>query len=387
MIKRNMQTQLRSLASQFPIVSVTGPRQSGKTTLIRNTFPNYTYINLEEPSIQKKAKTDPTEFIRSFKKPIIIDEAQYVPDVFSSVQVLSDENESPGQFILSGSQNFLLLKNISQSLAGRVGILTLLTLDFCELANWNKNLNYVDVMLKGGYPRLYDSNIESKKYYKSYLQTYIHRDVEGYLDVRNSVAFASFIKILASRSGQLLNYSSLAKELSINIRTVKSWISILCSCHICFLLQPYYKNINKRLVKSPKIYFLDSGLLCYLLDVSNVSEYHQSDYKGKIFENFVVSETLKNYYNYDEDAQLFYYRDDEKTEVDLIVIDKNAKYNLCEIKSSSLYNEKYKKPLLKVSNYLNIPHEKVCVTYGGQGAFMDGETQIIDFPSWSNSFS
>lgn len=383
MIQRNIKKQLKELAQQFPIVSVTGPRQSGKTTLIKQTFKNYKYINLEEPATQAKAKSDPTEFLRSFDSPVIIDEAQYVPYIFSSVQVLSDEKEKPGQFILSGSQNFLLLKNINQSLAGRVGILTLLTLDYNEYKSWNNKANYVDFMINGGYPRIYNSKISSNKFYKSYLKTYIKKDVEGYLDVRNSLSFEAFVKILATRSGQLLNYSSLAKEVSISLNTVKSWISILCSSNICFLLHPYYKNINKRLTKTPKIYFTDTGLLSYLLGVFNANEYQQSNFKGAIFENFIISETLKHYYNCDEDFDLFFYRDDEKTEVDLLDLSKSANINLCEIKSSSLYNAKFTRPLKKVSSYLNIPLQNSCIVYGGQGNFKDGKVQIIDVDSWT----
>lgn len=222
MIARDISKELLSLSTLYPVLSVTGPRQSGKTTLLKTTFPKYTYINLEEPATRQKAINDPTVFLRSIKNNVIIDEAQYVPDIFSAVQVISDENEIPGRFILSGSQNFLLLKNITQSLAGRVAILKLLPLSFNELLSSKKQMSLKEIIVKGSYPRLYNSKIKSAQYYRNYIDAYIARDVRDLLDVRNIEDFKGLLKLLASQTGQLVNYQNLSKILKVDQRTIKS---------------------------------------------------------------------------------------------------------------------------------------------------------------------
>lgn len=225
---------------------------------------------------------------------MIIDEAQYVPDIFSSVQVISDNNERLGRFILSGSQNFLLLKNIKQSLAGRVGIIKLPTLTFSEIYKYKPKLNIDEIMVKGSYPRIYAYDINHSWYYENYLDTYITRDAKDLLDVKNIYSFRKLLNVLASQTGQLLNYNSTAKMLNIDQRTVKSWINILCASYVCFLVTPFYRNINKRLTKTPKLYFYDTGLLSYLLEIESADDYNHSIYKGQIFENFIIFLIQKN---------------------------------------------------------------------------------------------
>lgn len=381
-IERKIIKELITISKQFPIVSVTGPRQSGKTTLIKYAFSDYDYINLENPNTRKLAQSDPISFIGSFKNKLIIDEAQYVPDVFSAVQVLSDENEIAGRFVLSGSQNFLLLKNITQSLAGRVAIVKLMPLSYWEINKYDKNLSYSEIMINGGYPRLYSSDIKKTQFFDSYIQTYVQRDVSNYLDVRNTVDFTRFTKLIASRCGQLLNYADIAKKLSINVATVKSWMSILVSSYICFLLPPYYKNVGKRLIKTPKVYFYDTGLLCHLLDIKDISVYHQSEDKGKIFENFVISETFKTYLNKIKDPNLMFYRDVNKNEVDLLEQQSLNTAILCEIKASSLYQEKYSRGVKKVGKMLNIDTSHQFVVYGGDITVNAKGVNVSSFPKW-----
>lgn len=385
MINRDIEKILINLAKTLPIISVTGPRQSGKTTLLKNIFKNYEYINLENPAMQNLAKADPVAFLKSFEKKLIIDEAQYVPDIFSAVQVLSDANEQPGSFILSGSQNFLLSKNIKQSLAGRVAIVKLLPLSFNEINKHYQNINHKEIMIKGEYPRLYDTKIDSFRFYRSYINTYIARDIKDLLDIRNISDFLRLLSLLATRVGQILNYSSLSKELGIDVRTVKSWISVLESSYIVYILKPYYKNLTKTIVKSPKLYFYDTGLVNYLLNVKTNKDYELKGYKGQIFENFVMSELIKYYYNNDNDDRIFFYRDKNKLEIDIVDSSYDAKYKLCEIKAGETYDKKFKNNIKTLYKKNLIDLDKSCVVYGGIGALKDENIKIFGFEEWSKN--
>lgn len=382
MITRDIKSILLDMSKRVPIISVTGPRQSGKTTVIKDTFKTYEYINLENLAMQNLAKADPVAFLKSFGRKIIIDEAQYVPEIFSAVQVISDEDEQPGNFVLSGSQNFLLSKNIGQSLAGRVAVIKLLPLSFNELKLYSKKFTYKEVMINGCYPRLYNSKEEPYRFYRNYIKTYIARDVKDLLDVRNTDDFLRLLILLASRSGQLLNYASLAKDLAVDVRTIKSWISVLETSYVIYLVRPHFKNITKTMVKSPKIYFYDTGLLCYLLNVRNNKDFEIKGYKGQIFENFVMSELVKFYYNNDLDDRLSFYRDKYKVEVDVFDDTYNAKFMCCEIKAGETYHENFKSNLLKLSNKGLIDIDSSCIVYGGEGHFKDGNIHVFGFNEW-----
>ena len=265
MIERSVSDILRKYASWFPVVSVTGPRQSGKSTLVQSVFSDYSYVNLELPGDLEAANADPLGFIRSHPAPLIIDEAQLAPELFNVIQVESDRAGTPGQYILSGSQNFLLRRQITQSLAGRVGILTLPPLSFRELACAGKAPKTDDYLVRGGYPRLYNIEIPSDVYYSNYVTTYLDRDVSGLVNPQNLTLFNTFLKIIASSAGSLLNITSLANETGVTTKTMRAWLSILEQSYIVFTLQPYHANLRKRLVKTPKLYFYDTGLLCHLL--------------------------------------------------------------------------------------------------------------------------
>uniref|UniRef100_UPI0026331FE7 ATP-binding protein n=1 Tax=uncultured Bifidobacterium sp. TaxID=165187 RepID=UPI0026331FE7 len=260
-IPRAMAQLASRMAGWFPVVSVTGPRQSGKSTLVREVFPDYEYVNLEDPNLRAVAAEDPVGFIRSRSPHLVVDEAQYVPDLFSMIQVVSDENKTPGQYILSGSQNFLLLKSITQSLAGRVGLLKLLPLSYTELLGGGISSGVDEFMIRGGYPRLYDVDMDADIFFEAYISTYVERDVAGYLDVRDAAAFRTVLRLCASNAGNLINYSNLARDADVGFRTVKSWMSILESSYIVFPLEPWHSNLGKRLTKTPKLYFYDTGLL------------------------------------------------------------------------------------------------------------------------------
>ncbi len=365
MIPRAISSAAQQRLAWYPILSLTGPRQSGKSTLLKSLFPDYEYVNLENPTTRALASEDPIGFLRNKRQHLIIDEAQYVPELFSVVQVLSDERNENGQYILSGSQNFLLLKQIKQSLAGRVSLLKLLPLSYHELSSLDEPPSLDLACLQGGYPRLYDSRINPSIFFGDYLETYIERDISGFMDVRDSRSFRTFLGLCATNAGNLVNFSNLARDTGIAFRTAQSWLSLLESSYITFSLQPWFSNIGKRLTKTPKLYFYDTGLLCYLLGIRTQEQLRTSPFAGAIFENFIVSETLKNYYNRGERPELYFYRDDSKVEVDLLDFTDPANRRLYEIKTSQTYHSRLARAVISIGDALSIPAQGRIVLYQG----------------------
>lgn len=347
MIKRQAGDKLLEMASKYPVLVLTGPRQSGKTTLAKNIFPNYTYVSLENPDNYLFASTDPKGFLKVHSKYVIIDEAQKVPELFSYLQQKVDDDKIDGQFILSGSQNFLLFEKITQSLAGRVFILELLPLSQAELATY-KQQNSFEAIVAGAYPRVYDKKIQQADFYPSYIKTYVERDVRTILNVQDLDTFQKFIQILAHHVGQLFNANSISKDLGIDMKTVKSWLSILHTSYIVFTLPTWHKNFSKRLIKTPKLYFYDTGLVAYLLGIESGNDILLSSYKGALFENFGILEILKNYKNRGKSDPFYYWRDSNGNEIDL-VIEKGKKAKLIEMKAS----QTVKAECLKSLHYLD----------------------------------
>ena len=293
MIKRIISKRLLSLSKKIPVISITGPRQSGKTTLAKSAFPNYNYVSLENPDNLDFALSDPKGFLNNYGTKLIIDEAQYAPKLFSYIQTIVDEKGKNGLFVLTGSQNFLLNAGISQSLAGRVLIFNLLPFSYDELRSTEYNIeNLSELLVKGFYPRIYDSGLESKDWYQSYVQTYLERDVRQILNVGDINSFRNFLRACAGRCGQIINLSSIGSDLGISYQTVKKWLSVLEQSYIIFLLQPYFENFNKRIIKSPKLYFYDTGLLCYLLGINSAETFNLHYLKGGIYETYVISEFI-----------------------------------------------------------------------------------------------
>lgn len=371
MLERDLAPHLVKLAEWFPVVSVTGPRQSGKSTLVKAAFSDYEYLNLEDPEIRSAALEDPVGFIGSRPSRLIIDEAQYAPELFSSIQAVSDERGGVGQYVISGSQNFLLLKSIKQSLAGRVGVTTLLPLSYREARSVRSGVD--DFAWAGGYPRIYDVGMPPNAFYHSYLSTYVERDAEEILDVRNLSDFRKLISLCAANVGSLLNYTRLASDLGVAITTVRSWISLLETSYVLHLLQPYHANLRKRLTKTPKVYFTDTGLLCYLLNISSVSELIEHPMRGEIFENLVVSERLKRHLNRGEAARLSFYRDEDKREIDLLDFTDASNPLAIEVKSGQTYRESHARHLRKVGDELGIAEQGRIVAYRGSQSYrVDG---------------
>lgn len=333
-INRRIKVALDTYKKKYPILALTGPRQSGKTTFLRNEFSDYRYINLENPDIRSYAENDPNNFLEEYDKFVIFDEVQRVPFLFSYLQTKVDEDKIMGQYILSGSQNFHLLQNITQSLAGRVALFKLFPLDFEEMKSANLlSDDYAENLVKGFYPAIYDRDIPSNVFYSNYIQTYVERDLSELIQVNDLKLFRNFISLCASRAGQLLNLSSLANSCGISQPTAKSWLSVLESSYITFQLQPYYTNLNKRVTKTSKLYFYDSGLLAHLLKIKTTHSLKVSQQKGSLFENFIISEFVKNNYHQNLLRDVWFWRDAVGHEVDFIWQDDEL-LNLVEIKAS-----------------------------------------------------
>ena len=376
MIERGISERLLDLASWYPVVSVTGPRQSGKSTLVKHVFSSYEYVNLEDPATRARALVDPTGFVAALSKNTIIDEAQYAPDLFSAIQARVDQSDDMGQFVLSGSQNFQLLSAIKQSLAGRVGIAKLLPLSCQELADADMlPISLPDCIVRGFYPRLYMSKVPSKVFYENYVDTYITRDVVGYLDVRNESAFRVFVKLCATRVGSVLNIAGLARDAGVSVPTARNWLGMLESSYVIFLLRPYAANIGKRLTKSPKLYFYDTGLLCHLNSARTSRQLEEHSLRGEIFENFILAERMKKYLNNLDIPNLMFYRDDSKREVDLIDATDEQHPLAIELKSGQTYQRKFAKSVRTVAEFLS-PAAMPMVVYGGEGIFDDSGVRV-----------
>lgn len=351
--KRTLAASLKKASETFSIVLITGPRQVGKTTLLEHcSQDDRTYVTLDDPQIRALAKSDPALFFQRFKLPLLIDEVQYAPELFSYLKMIVDKEKKTGMFWLTGSQQFHLMKNISESLAGRVAILDLQGLSQCE--KFNKPFrppflptdklekieeldlkSVYEIILKGSYPALYaQENIDRKLFYSSYLRTYLERDVRDLLNISDEQKFVTFLKVVAARTGQLLNYTDIARDTDVSQNTVKSWISILQTSGLIYLLQPYFNNITSRAIKTPKLYFLDTGLCCYLTGWDNSQTLETGAMSGAIFETYVVSEIIKSYLHNGKQIQIYFYRDKEKKEID-VLIEENGKLYPVEIKKNA----------------------------------------------------
>ncbi|MGI6370617.1 MAG: ATP-binding protein [Candidatus Kapaibacterium sp.] len=366
LVHREVVSAVRRMLDKFPVIVLTGPRQSGKTTLLRTMFPDYRYVSLEDPDTRSFAESDPRVFLKQYDKYVVFDEVQRVPHLFSYIHSIVDDSGIMGQFIFSGSQNFHLMQNITQSLAGRVAIFRLFPFDFQELKSAGLLQNdYAAHLLKGFYPAIYDRNIKAVDFYPNYIETYIQRDVSELLAIQDMSSFRKFLALCATRAGQILNMSSLAKEAGISVPTVKAWLSALENSYVVFLLQPYYKNFSKRVTKSPKLYFYDTGLLCNLLRISDVSQINNQAIKGALFENMVVSEYVKKKYHKNErQTDLWFWRDSHGNEVDLL-IEKPQETEIVEIKATQTIMP----DLFKGLNYYDALETEVRLTktlvYGG----------------------
>jgi uncharacterized protein len=355
--------------SKFPVIGVFGPRHSGKTTLVKNVFENHTYLNFEDPILRAYALENPRGFLKEYenKKGLILDEFQYVPEILSYIQIESDPKDRPGYFILTGSQNFLMNQAITQSLAGRIGILNLLPLSINELQkNGLPTDNSNELVFSGGYPRLYAKDILPTELYPSYINSYVERDIRLLVNVENLATFQKFMQLCAGRIGQLLNISDLATSCGITQKTVQSWLSILQASYIVFLLQPYHANFNKRVTKTPKLFFYDTGLACSLLNIRSSQELALSSFKGHLFECCIVADIFKQYYSIGTTAPIYFWRDmNGRIEIDCL-LNLGSSLVPIEIKSGEGISTNYFDSLSKWNEIAKTDPTKGYVIYAGE---------------------
>jgi predicted AAA+ superfamily ATPase len=365
MFQRKLKAKVQKLFEKFPMVGIIGPRQSGKTTLAKDAFPNLPYVNLEAIHVREIAQNDPQGFLKSYPNGAIFDEIQNLPTLFPYLQVISDERGTVGQYVLTGSHHFLLLEKISQSLAGRIALTTLLPLSLNELKP--RTQSPFIVAFEGFYPGMHSRKIDPNDFYGNYLTSYVERDVRQIINLRDLAPFQKFLRLCAGRAGQLLNLSSLANDCGVSHPTIRQWLSVLEASFIVFLLQPNHNNFNKRLIKSPKLYFHDTGLLCNLLGISSSKQLESHHLRGEIFENFIIGDIAKSFYNDGKSSAMSFWRNQSGVEVDLIV-EKDGKTHALEIKSGQTMRQDFLKNLIYWRDLS--PTSSLSLIYGGSEKFL-----------------
>ncbi len=380
MLTRTLSHYLLRDAQYYPIVTVTGPRQSGKTTLVKAAFPEHEYVSLEETEPRFFARENPREFLKRYAGPVIIDEAQRVPDLFSYIQTAVDEDDFGGRFVLTGSQNFLLMEQVSQSLAGRCGILNLLPFGRAELeeqekplpegpeslfSNRKTRLDLWETVYRGFYPRIHDKQIPPEVWLSDYVQTYLERDVRTLVNIGDMERFERFLMLTAGRTGQLLNFAALADASGVSLDTAKRWISVLKTGFIVFLVQPNHRNFNKRIIKSPKLYFYDTGLVCHLLKVRNPEQVQTHPLRGALFENLIMAETVKAYIHHRLQPPVYFWRDQTGHEIDLLLDTGDTLYPV-EIKSGQTVSSSMFDTLRWWCGQAELPLSNAAFVYGGE---------------------
>lgn len=380
MITRHLGTHLKKLARGFPMIGILGPRQSGKTTLARQIFPKYRYVNLEDTDMRKFATEDPRGFLSQYDRHVILDEVQRVPELFSYLMVKTDTDKIPNQYILTGSQHFLMLSKITQSLAGRIALFNLYPLTYHELTQANLTKSSAPEQIwYGGYPRLYDKTINPNLWFKSYIQSYLDRDISLLSQIADLATFEKFLHLAAGRTGSILNYNSIASDVGVTHNTIKSWINLLITSGIVYLLPPYYANIGKRLIKSPKLYFVDTGIACRLLGIESPLQLPTHPLYGTLFETYVVMDMYKSFLNKGDSPRLYYWRDKTGLEADMYLA-KALGGELYEVKSTQTIPTDAFNNLVKIKLTFDKP-VTLNLIYGGDNNQKRTNGNVL---SWKN---
>ena len=376
-IHRNIEKTILEASKYFSVIAVSGPRQSGKSTLLSQLFPLYEKYSLKDLNILDYAQNDPISFLNQTDEGMFIDEIQKYPQLLDYIQGIVDNNPRR-RFILSESSNFEVMKNLSESLAGRAGVFELLPMTIEEVTGKIDLNNLNQVLYNGFYPAICAGKNIAKYFYPSYVRTYLEKDVRDFLQIKDQMLFTKFLKLCAARIGSLFNASELGAEVGVSSKTISHWISILQASYLITLLPPYYENISKRLVKSPKLYFNDPGLACYLLDIETPQQLDRDKMRGAIFENFIVMEAIKHRYNMGLEGGVFFYRDSNQNEVD-ILIKQEGELTAIEVKSSMTYNSSFEKTLALIESWIKTPVRKKAVVYSGDFENTTGNINLINY--------
>ena len=376
-IHRELSSVLEEAYRYFSVITVTGPRQSGKTTLIRNLFPHLPYYSLESLDIRSFAENDPIAFLNQNEEGMILDEVHNAPDLLSYIQGIVDEHPDK-RYILSGSSQFAMLKRVTQSLAGRTAVFELMPLSYSETKDLTADVPLDKLLFNGFYPAIYSGRNVPEFLYPAYMKTYLYRDVRDLLQIKDMMQFHIFIKLCAGRIGSLFKASELANEIGVSPNTITSWLSVLQASYIVTLLPPYFENTSKRLTKMPKLYFLDTGLACYLLGIESPEQLSRDKMRGALFENFVVTEALKQRYNQGKESNLYFYRDSNQNEIDLL-LKRNTRLYGIEIKSSMTYHKDFEKALKRIDEWVKAPVDGKAVVYAGNFENTAGEIKLLNY--------
>lgn len=376
-IHRKIEETILEASKYFSVIAVSGPRQSGKSTLLTQLFPLYEKYSLKDLNILDYAKNDPIAFLNQTDEGMFIDEIQRCPQLLDYIQGIVDNNPKR-HFALSGSSNFEVMKNLSESLAGRAGVFELLPMSIQEVTG-KVDLDYLNQILYNGlYPSICAKKNIAKFFYPSYVRTYLEKDVRDLLQIKDQIRFTKFLKLCAARIGSLFNASELGAEVGVSSKTISHWLSVLQASYLITLLPPYYENIPKRLVKSPKLYFNDPGLACYLLDIESPQQLDRDKMRGAIFENMIVMEAIKHRYNMGLEGGVFFYRDSNQNEVDLL-IKQEGELTAIEVKSSMTYSSSFEKALTQIEGWIKTPISKKAIVYSGDFENTSGNINLINY--------
>lgn len=380
-IPRKLENIIAESANYFSVISVTGPRQSGKSTLLKHMFPEYKKYSMKDVNVREFASNDPIAFLNQSQTGMFLDEVQMVPTLLEYIQGIVDDNPER-KFLLSGSSNFELMGNLCESLPGRACVYELLPMSYEECKEYSKEKSINDILFDGLYPAICAGRNKAHLFYPSYVKTYLEKDVRNLLKVKDLMLFMKFIRLCAARVGSLFNASEVANEVGVDSKTIAQWLSVLQASYLVTLLPPYFENISKRLVKTPKIYFNDPGLACYLLDIESPQQLDRDKMRGAIFENFIVMEVIKHRYNQGHEGGVFFYRDSNQNEVD-ILLKQEGVLTAIEVKSAMTYTPSFEKTLKQIDGWINVPIAKKVVIYNGDFENTAGNIKVINFRNLS----
>ena len=376
-INRSIENVITEAVAYFSVISVTGPRQSGKSTMLKHLFPTFKKFSLKDLNVRDFAQNDPVAFLNQTNEGMFIDEVQKVPDLLEYIQGIVDDNPDR-KFLLTGSSNFELLKGLSESLPGRAGVFELQPMSFVEARQQLAGKDVNTMLFEGLYPAICAGKNKARFFYPSYVKTYLEKDVRDLLQIQNQLQFARFMKLCAARVGSLFNASEVANEVGVDSKTITRWLSVLQASYLVTLLPPYFQNVSKRLVKTPKLYFNDPGLACYLLDIETETQLDRDKMRGAIFENYVVMEVVKHRLNQGREGGVYFYRDSNQNEVD-ILLKQEGELTAIEVKSSMTYSASFEKSLKKIDQWMEEPVKQKVIVYNGDFENVAGDIKVVNY--------